>query len=547
MSASIAIVTADTTWFTAVRGYLLAAGVDLAALADKPLTSGTVVDDWMANGASRLLVLDAGIPVDPRRKRDDGSTLATRDILEKLKGMSVAVLVVTSSPTAASTLEPICSELNNALILPDRRLRQHRETILRPFLAMLYDEGPANHFGGRFRIIEAELHSSKVEVRLGIGGGAPMLDWNTVMDLTDLKQAARVYDTAEAPDGSIHTGAWPGVLPPKNWLEALRVVGRTLFRILVVDAIGSQLFSKIESAAGGLEGLSFRFVINEIDFYSAPFEASVRYLQSEDNGPFVLLYAPLVRQVLLKARTRVTPKITLVPPGASVLFVRSQMGEFSEAPRDWMNFEGLSFDKLCNIDVELQHLQKLDSAGRIRLTVANLSEAAPGEAAQMLLDNVNEIKPDVLHYAGHAWSNGRSTATLILPGTASDQAMGLTLDRVAAYEGLRATKLVYLSACRGIAKGSVQHLVMHGIPYALGFRWSVEDDQAPEFAKAFYEELCREHSVPRAFRRACRASWERLKRDDESPIWISPILLAQASDWAEQRIPLPTPAIVVSA
>jgi hypothetical protein len=99
----------------------------------------------------------------------------------------------------------------------------------------------------------------------------------------------------------------------------------------------------------------------------------------------------------------------------------------------------------------------------------------------------------------------------------------------------------------GIAKGSVQQLVMHGIPYALGFRWSVEDDQAPEFAKAFYDELCRKHSVPRAFRRACRASWERLKRDDESPIWISPILLAQAADWAARYPPPSTPAIVLAS
>jgi hypothetical protein len=226
------------------------------------------------------------------------------------------------------------------------------------------------------------------------------------------------------------------------------VVGRTLFRILVVDAIGPHLFSKIESAAGGLEGLSFRFVIKDIDFYSAPVEASVRYL-SEETGAFVLLYAPLVRGVVPQARIRLMPKVTLVPPGATVLFVRSQMGEFRGAPRDSMNYEGFGFDKLPNIDAELKYLQDLHDAGRIRLTVANLSEAQPGEAVQRLREKVDENKPDVLHYAGHAWSDGRSTATLISPGAAPDEAMGLTLDRVAAYEGLSETKLVYLSACRG--------------------------------------------------------------------------------------------------
>ena len=546
MSASIAIATADTEWFMAVRGYLLAAGVNLATLGDEPLTSGIAVDNWLANGTPWLLVLDAGIPINPLRKRDDSSTLAARDILERLKGESAAALVVTSSSDASSALQPMCAGLENALILSDERLRKFREKILRPFLAMLSEEAAATSFGASFRIIEAVLQSDGVKVRVGVGGDAPMLDWSTVSDLTDLRQAARLYETPEAPYGSIHMGVWPGVQPPNNWLEALRVVGRTLFRILVVEAIGPHLFSKIENAAGGLEGLSFRFVIKDADFYSAPFEASVRYL-SEETGPFVLLYAPLVRGLVPPARIRSMPKVTLVPPGASVLFVRSQMGEFRGEPRGWMNYEGFGFDKLPNIDAELKYLQDLHDAGRIRLAVANLSEAEPGQAAQRLLEKVNEVKPDVLHYAGHAWSDGRSTATLILPGAAPEEAMGLTLARVAAYEGLSGTKLVYLSACRGIAKGSVQQLVMHGIPYALGFRWSVEDDQAPEFAKAFYEELCREHSVPRAFRRACRASWERLKRDDESPIWISPILLAQAADWAARHPPPSAPAIVLAS
>ncbi|RTL34675.1 MAG: CHAT domain-containing protein [Rhodocyclaceae bacterium] len=545
MSLVIAIATADTSWFTVLRGYLLTSGVDEAALPSRPLTSGTAVGNWLMDGTPGLLVLDAGIPVEQRRRRDDGSTLAARDILERLNGSSAAVLVVTSSPSAASALESICAELDNALILPVEKLQRHRENILRPFLAILTDSTGSNTFGSSFRIVEAELQSNKVEVRLGVGGGAPMLDWNTVMNLDDLKQAARLYDTVEDPFASIHQGVWPGVQPPKNWLETLRVVGRTLFRVLVVDAVGSHLFSKIESAAGGLEGMSFRFVINHSGFFSAPFEASVRYLQSEEEGPFVLLYAPLVRQVPLPVRLRMAPRKALVPPGATVLFVRSQMGEFPNAPRKWMNYEGIAFDKLGNVDRELQHLQDLEEAGRIQLEVANLSEAAPGKAAEMLLDTVNKIKPIVLHYAGHAWSDGRNTATLILPGATPDEAMGLKLDRIAAYEGLSDTKLVYLSACRGITKGSVQQMVMHGIPYALGFRWSVEDSRAPEFAKAFYEELCRRHSVPHAFRRACRASWERLGRDDESPIWISPILLAQAADWAAHDDPPSCPSEVL--
>ena len=103
---------------------------------------------------------------------------------------------------------------------------------------------------------------------------------------------------------------------------------------------------------------------------------------------------------------------------------------------------------------------------------------------------------------------------------------------MAASDVLSATTLVYLSACRGISKGCVQQLVMNGIPYALGFRWNVEDERAPQFAKEFYDELYRTRSVCLAFRKACRASWESLNYDEESPIWLSPILLAQSTDWA---------------
>jgi hypothetical protein len=170
MSASIAIATAHTEWFTAVRAYLLAAGIDLATLGDEPLTSGIAVDNWLGNGTPRLLVLDAGIPVDPSRKRDDSSTLAARDILDKLRGESVAALVVTSSPDASSALQPICGELDNALILPNERLRKLREKILRPFLAMLSQGAAATSFGASFQIIEAELRSDGVKVRLGVGG-----------------------------------------------------------------------------------------------------------------------------------------------------------------------------------------------------------------------------------------------------------------------------------------------------------------------------------------------------------------------------------------
>jgi hypothetical protein len=359
-----------------------------------------------------------------------------------------------------------------------------------------------------------------------------MLLWNTVSDLDELKRAARDFAREEIPQAFPDASRWIGTSLPRNWLDQTRMVGTTLFKSFVVKAVGEHMFSQIESAAGGLEGLSFRFVINDADFYPAPFEASVRYLRAEENGPFVLLYAPLVRCVPLKVRVRGMAHVTRIERGGTLLFVRSQIGEHPDVALDRVTYDGKVFDKLGNIDLEVDYLRALGEAGRIDFKLVNLSDAPPGEAATYLLDRVNEVQPAILHYAGHAWSDSQKSATLIVPGREPDKAMGLKLDRVAAFQGLSCTKLVYLSACRGISKGSVQQLVMNGIPYALGFRWNVEDDRASDFAKAFYDELCKTQSVCLAFRRACRASWERLTYDDESPIWISPILLAQSADWA---------------
>ncbi|WFU37248.1 hypothetical protein QA640_22375 [Bradyrhizobium sp. CB82] len=208
----------------------------------------------------------------------------------------------------------------------------------------------------------------------------------------------------------------------------------------MVKAAGEHLFSQIEKAAGGLEGLSFRFVINDADFYPAPFEASVRYLRTEENGPFVLLHAPIVRRIPPAIRLRATAAVTRIPRGATLMFVRSQIGEHREKAYERVTYDGKVFDKLGNIDIELQYLRALREAGHFDVREVDLSDAPPGKAAAHLLSQINEVQPTILHYAGHAWSDGQRSATLVLPGQAPDEAMGLKLDKMAAHQGLSATR-----------------------------------------------------------------------------------------------------------
>ena len=538
MTANIAIATAEPDMFETLRGHLVRAGQAIEDVYDQPLQTPDQTREWITSGERRLLVLDAELPLDPRARRDVRTTQGARSVLQVVQALdpSTPVLLIVPSFSAGTELEAECAATGKALMLPMDTLQLLQHRILRPFIQMLTGTpDPATKaIAGGFRVIETEIQSTRVECRLGMGDRGPMLRWNTISDLEDLKAAAREYARDELPQERSDPTRWMGTSLPKNWLDQTRLVGSKLFKSFVVKAVGEHLFSQIESAAGGLEGLSFRFVFNDADFYAAPFEASVRYPSAEENGPFVLLYAPIVRRVPPTACLRETPADSRIGPGATLLFVRSQVGEHPDEALERVTFDRKVFDKLGNIDLELQYLRTLGEAGHLNIREVNLSEAPPGKAAAYLLAKINEVRPTILHYAGHACSDGQKSATLILPGQMPDEAMGLRLDKMAAYQGLSATKLVYLSACRGISKGSVQHLVMNGIPYALGFRWNVEDDRAPDFAMAFYDELCTTQSVCLAFRRACRASWERLSDDEESPIWISPILLAQATDWASR-------------
>ncbi|MET4277440.1 hypothetical protein ABIB68_005990 [Bradyrhizobium sp. F1.2.2] len=538
MTARIAIATAEPGMFETLRTHLLAAGVDPENLHDKQLMTTDQTNEWLIANDTELLVLDAGLPMDPRVHRDTRTTVAAQDLLSTVvqaRDPHTSVLVIAPSFGACPDLEQECSRADNALILPMDALQLHRHRILRPFIAMLTghpDEKGA--IPGAFRVIETEIHSAKVECRLGTGDdGSPMLRWNTVSDLDDLKSAARDYGRDEIPQDRADAGHWIGTSLPKNWLAQTRGVGTRLFKSFVVKAIGEHLFSQIERAAGGLAGLSFRFVINDAGYYPVPFEASVRYL-AEENGPFVLLHAPIVRRVpsVIRLQRGARAERGRIEPGSRLMFVRSQVGEHPDRKLERVICDGKTFDKLGNIDVELRYLKELAATGCFELEVVDLSGTPGNEAVPHLLQRLAHFRPSILHYAGHAWSDGQKTVSLVLPGTRPEEAIGLKLDRMVASEGLSSTTLVYLSACRGISRGSVQQLVMNGIPYALGFRWNVEDDRAPHFAKAFYSELHETRSVCLAFRKACRASWERLADDEDSPIWLSPILLAQSTDWA---------------
>jgi hypothetical protein len=89
---------------------------------------------------------------------------------------------------------------------------------------------------------------------------------------------------------------------------------------------------------------------------------------------------------------------------------------------------------------------------------------------------------------------------------------------------LKATQFLYLSSCRGSEVNLILALAENGIPSAMGFRWSVVDERAAEYADQFYQHLFskKEHCVQHAFLETRQIMHGRYP---DEPIWASPMLL----------------------
>jgi hypothetical protein len=544
MTRPVAIATADTNLFEVIRNYLVRAeypGITEDTVELEPLAHAGAARDWLDTPGRTLLVIDVELPSGSGLPSDRFSRgQAVQQLQLAIEGTVVETtprLVITPMRGTYREVEATCTPDRHAIALPMRQLNKHREAIMRPFLAMLLGEQDASGaIPGTFRVIEVDFRSPTSRCLLGFGQGTPLL-WEDSQQVYPLRKAAQIFEN----ENFYKSYRWPLIA---------RQNGEVLFTNHVIDALGEGLFSHIERAAGGLEGLAFRYLISDDSLYLAPFEASVRPM-AERDGPFVLLHAPLARRLPVKGLNRAAKVVgARIPNPTRILFVRSQMGEHPDGPTIGDNYTLLLptpeggwkrkpalFSRLDNVDVELKDLRRMTCTrpNWLMLDTANLSdikEREPGESAVDYLLRKLKEGYDIVHYAGHCWSDLDGTGHLILPGTTQGEASGMSLSTFASSPGLSDTRLVYLSACRGISKGTVQNLVAYEIPHVIGFRYQVEDDKAALFASAFYADLFDHGIVSTAFRAACAAARHRLQTDDESPIWLSPILLAQAADWA---------------
>lgn len=160
----------------------------------------------------------------------------------------------------------------------------------------------------------------------------------------------------------------------------------------------------------------------------------------------------------------------------------------------------------------------------------------------------NRNRYDVIHFAGHALfaaskqkkpagtakaKGAKGTLEdergyLIFSGSPRPQAISIAI--VADWLKNTSIDLVYLSCCRSSASRAAAEFARNSIRTTIGFSWDLDDKKAVDFTEQFYGELLsNELNVCSALSKA-RGDLHR-KYENGDPIWASPVLLAQPSNW----------------
>jgi hypothetical protein len=139
---------------------------------------------------------------------------------------------------------------------------------------------------------------------------------------------------------------------------------------------------------------------------------------------------------------------------------------------------------------------------------------------------------DVVHFAGHAiFSDGdgpRNRGYLVF-GDEPETHM-VPVSEFAGWLRDAGVQLVYLSCCRSSASRAAFEIAEAGIPLAIGFTWDLDSKLAVKVADEFYGALINNDlKVCKAFQNARRVL--SVKHGEDDPIWASPVLVAQPTDW----------------
>jgi CHAT domain-containing protein len=126
----------------------------------------------------------------------------------------------------------------------------------------------------------------------------------------------------------------------------------------------------------------------------------------------------------------------------------------------------------------------------------------------------------LIHYAGHSFVNDDGDGYLFFPGPNLPNPVKISTLKPYMCDVAK-VRFMYLSSCKSSKDDFIFQLASQGVPAILGFRWSIEDEKAKEFALEFYKDLFEFRSLDRAFLDArCY-----VHKYPDNRIWAAPMLI----------------------
>ena len=304
--------------------------------------------------ADTVLLLDARLPPNAQTSYDGEQSAALAILGQRLNG-APATIVLTPKLVIDEIVD-FCRPGSGAIALPLHRLNA---STLGGFVKMLLPTPQPT-----WNVIEIEVSERSTKCILVTRNGGQM-EWNEGRPASSraVQRMSMKYKTPKFAVG---------------WARQFHDDGFTLFTELVRDTLGSGFYRHLASAAGGLENLAFRFRVDDLRLYSAPFEAAVWPSDQPFSGtendfadnPFVLVNAPIARR-MKRVPIRRTTAFDTLPPRPRLLFVSSQVGANPAAPT------GVDTVGVQEIDPETAESPRCTgSSGDLTTSITNLRHCA---------------------------------------------------------------------------------------------------------------------------------------------------------------------------
>ena len=371
-------------------------------------------------------------------------------------------------------------------------------------------------------IIDEDNKKGKVKI------GEVDLDWRTFQNLA--KKSKNMEDFGESP----------------SWMEELKQVGDSLWRELCLGySKFRDHFTEHVQEVNGIENTRIRFWMRMVDrdedeqMASLSKEMYAVLLEAlwDDQRTFLMLQAPIYRDISISNFEDMIP-LPLFDPRAKEDAINCLIIEADTSTDDntevYLKWPGKTPQKI-KLE-ELKHIK--GEKGECELLENYLKRDAPqgmiGKVHRLVKKDVPEkmtfkdwvfqVLEDegpwhLVHYAGHSLIANDEEGYVFLPGKNIPEEV--KIKEFGRFLRKAKVRFLYLSSCQSSKDDFVFQLASQGVPAILGFRWSIVDDKAKEFALKFYEYLFEYRSTDQAFLKArCY-----VHKYADNPIWASPMLV----------------------